>query len=218
MASLRTVEGAAERIGASLRATMFQRTMTRSLRWHDRMRSGELVSRLTTDVGRVLDAVVAVTTSFLPDAVMLAGVLALLFAFDPELALIGLAVAPVSARWRSGSVGSFERHSRMRGPSRDGWPGESTDLLRNVRAVQAFGRIDRAAAIFGTRNRAVLDVELRAIEVDARWTPMADVVLAIGAALVLVIGGRHVLSGALTVGQLLVVLAYLRDLYSPVRV
>jgi hypothetical protein len=39
-ASLRTAEGAAERIGAALRATTFQQTMTRSLRWHDRMRSG----------------------------------------------------------------------------------------------------------------------------------------------------------------------------------
>ncbi|MFI5695277.1 ABC transporter ATP-binding protein [Kribbella sp. NPDC051586] len=217
MASLRTVEGAAERIGASLRATMFQRTMTRSLRWHDRMRSGELVSRLTTDVGRLLDAVVAVTTSFLPDAVMLAGVLALLVAFDPGLALIGLAVAPVLAvlavrqrrRIRAAQHAARTESGRL--------AGATTDLLRNVRAVQAFGRIDRAAAIFGTRNRAVLDVELRAIDVDARWTPMADIVLAIGAALVLVVGGRHVLTGALSVGGLLVVLAYLRDLYSPVR-
>ncbi|MFC6157359.1 ABC transporter ATP-binding protein [Kribbella jiaozuonensis] len=217
MASLRTVEGAAERIGASLRADMFQRTMTRSLRWHDRMRSGELVSRLTTDVGRLLDAVVAVTTSFLPDAVMLAGVLALLVAFDPQLALIGLTVAPVLAvlavrqrrRIRAAQHAARTESGRL--------AGATTDLLRNVRAVQAFGRIDRAAAIFGTRNRAVLDVELRAIDVDARWTPMADIVLAIGTALVLVVGGRHVLTGSLSVGELLVVLAYLRDLYSPVR-
>jgi ABC-type multidrug transport system fused ATPase/permease subunit len=217
MASLRTVEGAAERIGAALRATMFQRTMTRSLRWHDRMRSGELVSRLTTDVGRLLDAVVAVTTSFLPDAVMLIGVLALLIAFDPELALVGLTVAPVLG------VLAVRQRRRIRAAQQDAraeagrLAGATTDLLRNVRAVQAFGRIDRAAAIFGSRNRAVLDVELRAVDVDARWTPMADIVLAIGAALVLVVGGRHVLAGALTVGQLLVILAYLRDLYSPVR-
>jgi ABC-type multidrug transport system fused ATPase/permease subunit len=95
--------------------------------------------------------------------------------------------------------------------------GATTDLLRNVRAVQAFGRADRASAVFGTRNRAVLDVELRAVDVDARWTPVADIVLAVGSALVLVVGGRHVLAGVLTTGQLLVVLAYLRDLYSPVR-
>ncbi|MGW1342707.1 ABC transporter ATP-binding protein [Kribbella sp. NPDC002412] len=217
MASLQTAEGAAERIGASLRATMFQQTMTRSLRWHDRMRSGELVSRLTTDVGRVLDGVVAVTTSFLPDAVMLVGVLALLCVFDPQLALIGLTVAPVLAAL------AVRQRRLIRTAQQDArtesgrLAGATTDLLRNVRAVQAFGRIDRAATIFGARNRAVLEVEQRAIGVDARWTPVADVVLATGAALVLVVGGRQVLAGALSVGQLLVVLAYLRDLYSPVR-
>jgi ABC-type multidrug transport system fused ATPase/permease subunit len=217
MASLRTAEGAAERIGAALRATTFQQTMTRSLRWHDRMRSGELVSRLTTDVGRVLDGVVAVATSFLPDAVMLLGVLALLFLFDPGLAVIGLAVVPVLG------VLAVRQRRRIRTAQQEAraesgrLAGSTTDLLRNVRAVQAFGRADRAAAVFGTRNRAVLDVELRAIEVDARWTPVADIVLAVGSALVLVVGGRHVLTGVLTTGQLLVVLAYLRDLYSPVR-
>jgi ABC-type multidrug transport system fused ATPase/permease subunit len=196
---------------------MFRRTMTRSLRWHDRMRSGELVSRLTTDVGRLLDAIVAVTTSFLPDAVMLAGVLALLVAFDPELALVGLTVAPVLA------VLAVRQRRMVRAAQQDAraesgrLAAATTDLLRNVRAVQAFGRIDRAAAIFGTRNRAVLDVEVRAVAVDARWSPLADGVLAIGTATVLVLGGRHVLAGTLSVGGLLVVLAYLRDLYSPVR-
>jgi ABC-type multidrug transport system fused ATPase/permease subunit len=217
MAGLRTAEGAAERIGASLRATMFHQAMTRSLRWHDRMRSGELVSRLTTDVGRVLDGVVAVATSFLPDAVMLLGVLGLLFAFDPGLAVIGLTVVPVLA------VLAVRQRRRIRAAQQEAraesgrLAGATTDLLRNVRAVQAFGRADRATAVFGTRNRAVLDVELRAVDVDARWTPVADIVLAIGSALVLVVGGRHVLAGVLTTGQLLVVLAYLRDLYSPVR-
>ena len=45
--------------------------MTLSLRWHDRMRSGELISRLTTDVGRVLDAIVALAATLVPDAVRL---------------------------------------------------------------------------------------------------------------------------------------------------
>src|SRR6201994_2711522 len=90
-------ERAAERIGATLRQSVFDRSMSLSLRWHDRMRSGELVSRLTSDVGRLLDGIVAVTTSLLPDTVMVVTVLAVLTAFDPELALIGLAVVPVLA-------------------------------------------------------------------------------------------------------------------------
>lgn len=217
MQTERYAEGAAERIGASLRAAMFSRAVTRSLRWHDRMRSGELLSRLTTDVGRLLDATVAVTTSFVPDAVLLVAVVVLIVSLDPVLALIGLAVVPLLAvlavRQRR-LVRTAQADARV---SSGQLVSTTSDLLRNVRAVQAFGRFDRVSAVFGGRNTALLGSELRAVDVQARWAPVADVVLALGSALVLVVGGSHVLSGALTTGQLLVVLAYLRDLYSPVR-
>jgi ATP-binding cassette, subfamily B, bacterial len=210
-------ERAAERIGATLRQDIFDRSMSLSLRWHDRMRSGELVSRLTTDVGRLLDGIVAVTTSLLPDTVMVVTVLAVLTAFDPELALVGLAVVPVLA------VLAVRQRRRVRSAQQDARTESGRlasitgDLLRNVRAVQAFGRIARARSMFGARNRALLEVDLHAVGVEARWSPMANLVLAGGSGLVLIVGGGHVLSGALSIGDLLVVLAYLQDLYSPVR-
>jgi ATP-binding cassette subfamily B protein len=210
-------ERAAERIGASLRQAMFDRTMSLSLRWHDRMRSGELVSRLTTDVGRVLDGIVAVTTTVLPDTVMVVTVLAVLTAVDPELALVGLAVVPILAML------AVRQRRQVRDAQQDArsesgrLAATTSDLIRNVRAVQAFGRTTRAGSIFGARNRELLRVDLRSVGVEARWSPMADLVLACGAGLVLVVGGAHVLAGTLTTGSLLVVLAYLQDLYSPVR-
>jgi ABC-type multidrug transport system fused ATPase/permease subunit len=217
MASMRVAENASERIGAALRTRMFGIAMTRSLRWHDRMRSGELVSRLTTDVGRVQDGVVALATSFLPDAVMLVAVLVLLFVFDPGLLLIGLTVIPllfVLAVRQRRRIRDVQQEARAESGR---LAGATTDLLRNVRAVQAFGRADRANADFGKRNQAVLDVELKAIGVEARWTPVFDILLSVGSALVLVVGGLHVLGGSMSVGELLVVATYLRSLYSPIR-
>jgi ATP-binding cassette subfamily B protein len=216
-ASIRISEGAAQRIGATLRSAVFERTMTRSLRWHDRMRTGELISRLTTDVGRMLDGITAIATTLLPDALTLLGVLVLLLAFDPVLALVGLTVIPllgalaVRQRRRIRAVQQVARTESGR------LAGSATDLFRNVRAVQAFGRTDRATEVFGAQNQAVLDVQLRGVDVYARWVPVADVVLAIGSALVLVFGGRRVLDGAISTGELLVVLSYLSSLYAPVR-
>jgi ABC-type multidrug transport system fused ATPase/permease subunit len=93
----------------------------------------------------------------------------------------------------------------------------AVDLLRNVRAVQAFGREDGATSVFRSRNRRLLDVNLRAMTTEARWAPRADIVLAAGAGLVLVIGGNQVLDGAMSTGDLLVVMSYVAALYSPVR-
>jgi ABC-type multidrug transport system fused ATPase/permease subunit len=210
-------EGTAERIGADLRTRLFDHTLTRSLRWHDRIRSGELLSRLTSDVGRLLDAVVATTTSLVPDAVMLVGVMVLVLSIDPTLALVGLSVVPVLAvlsTWQRRRVRAAQRAAREESGR---LAAVTTDLLRNVRAIQSFGRTDRATAAFSARNRLLLQAELGAVGVQARWTPVPDIVLAVGTALVLGVGGSHVLAGSLSIGGLLVVLAYLRDLYAPVR-
>ena len=217
LAGVMSVERAAERIGRRLRARVFDHAMSRSLRWHDRQPSGELLSRLTTDVGRLLDAIVALAETLVPDLVMLVAVLVILVVFDPGLALVGLAVLPVLA------LLAIRQRRRVRTAQQDARAGSgrlaatATDLLRNVRAVQAFGRTDRAARAFGLRNTALLRSQLRAVDTSARWTPLADVVLAVGAGLVLLVGGREVLAGRMRTGELLVVVAYLRDLYSPVR-
>ncbi|NIH84140.1 ABC transporter ATP-binding protein [Amycolatopsis granulosa] len=217
LASTVSAERAAEGVGARLRESVFEHTMELSLRWHDRMPSGELLSRLTSDVARMLAAVVAVATILIPDTFVLVVVLVVLALFDPGLALVGLAVLPllvVLAVWQR------RRVRRAQNDARDAWGNLSAvtnDLLRNVRAVQAFGRVDRARELFARPNRRLRDTEVKAATVSARWSPIADIVLSLGAGLVLVIGGRAVLSGSLSTGDLLVILAYLGDMYSPVR-
>src|SRR4051794_11807603 len=208
---------AAERIGGTLREVVFGHVLVLSLRWHDRMRTGELVSRLTSDVGRILDALVAVCTSLVPNVLLLAGALTLLLALDPALAWLGLLVLPVLAwltarmrrRVRAAELASREASGRL--------SATATDLLRNVRAVQAFGRLDRASAMFSRPNRHAVDAASRAVTTTARWAPVPDIVLAVGTGAVLVAGGLQVRAGVLTVGELLVVLMYLGDLQSPVR-
>jgi ATP-binding cassette, subfamily B, bacterial len=217
LGATRTAERAAERLGADLRHDVFTRSLRLSLRWHAGTRSAEVVSRLTSDVGRVLDAVTATTVGLVPDVLMLLGVVVVLLVLDPALAALGLLVVPVLAllslrqrrRVRASQVAARGAAGRL--------STTASDLLRNVGAVQAFGRLDRAVADFGRRNRDVLDASTAAVDVETRWAPYADVVLALGSATVLVAGGLQVRSGSLTTGALLVVLGYLRDLYSPVR-
>jgi ABC-type multidrug transport system fused ATPase/permease subunit len=208
---------AAERMGGELRQSAMDRVLALSLRWHDRMRTGEIISRLTTDVGRVQDAVVVTFTSLIPDLLLLTGALVLLFLVDPFLAWLGLVVIPPLA-WLSAVRRRRTRAAQLEARRADGrLTSVLTDLLHNVRAVQAFGRRDHAAALFREPNNASVAAEVRAATVSARWSPLLNLVLAAGSGIVLVTGGLQVLDGRLTVGQLLVVMAYLGDLQSPVR-
>jgi ATP-binding cassette subfamily B protein len=131
---------AAERVGADLRRALMDRLLRLGLPFHDRNRSGELLTRLAGDVNRVQDYLVAGFTVLIPEALLLLGMLVVLLRVDPVLAVAALAVVPPLAglavvRWRR--VRATQRTARA---ASGRLSAEAADLLRNVRVVQAFGQ------------------------------------------------------------------------------
>jgi ATP-binding cassette, subfamily B, bacterial len=93
----------------------------------------------------------------------------------------------------------------------------ATDVVRNVRAVQAFGNETNAQAHFERQNSTTAGASIFAMDLEARYSPLADIVLAFGTAFVLWFGVTRVTSGKITLGLLLVFLSYISSLYSPIR-
>jgi ATP-binding cassette, subfamily B, bacterial len=207
----------AERVGADLREAVFGRMLGLALPFHDRHRSGDLVTRLTGDVSRVEDSMVAWFTVLVPEVLTLAGMVVVVLAVDLTLGLAALAVAPplaVVVALRRRRIRAVQRASRDADAA---LAGEATEALRNVRAVQAFTREREAGGRFSGRSRGAVRAALTAMDLEARWSPVADLLLAAGGGLVLWLGVTAVTGGRMTLGTLLVVLAYLSSLYGPIR-
>jgi ABC-type multidrug transport system fused ATPase/permease subunit len=207
----------AERVGADLRQAVFGRMLRLGLPFHDRHRSGDLVTRLTGDVSRVEDSMVAWFTVLVPEVLTLAGMVVVVLAVDLTLGLAALAVAPPLAlvvALRRRRIRAVQRASRDADAA---LASEATEVLRNVRVVQAFTREREAAGGFSGRSRGAVRAALAAMDLEARWSPIADLLLAAGGGLVLWLGVTAVTSGRMTLGTLLVVLAYLSSLYGPIR-
>ncbi len=208
---------AAERIGADLRARVYQRLLLLSPRFHDRHRSGDLVTRLTGDVSRVQDALVAWLVAALPDALTLTGLLVMLLAIDPEMTAVALLVVPplgVLAVVRRRQIKVAQRESRTR---QGDLAARAAESLRHVRAVQAFAQQDTENGRFRRDNIGAVRAALRALDLESRYGPAADLTLAVGSGLVLWLGVVRVANGEMTLGLLLVVLTYLSGLYGPIR-
>jgi ABC-type multidrug transport system fused ATPase/permease subunit len=207
----------AERVGADLRESVFGRLLGLGLPFHDRHRSGDLVTRLTGDVARVEDSMVAWFTVLVPEVLTLAGMVVVVLAIDLTLGLAALAVVPPLAlvvALRRRRIRVAQRASRDADAA---LASEATEVLRNVRVVQAFTREGEAGGQFSGRSRSAVRAALGAMDLEARWSPVADLLLAAGGGLVLWLGVTAVTSGRMTLGTLLVVLAYLSSLYGPIR-
>jgi ATP-binding cassette subfamily B protein len=208
---------AAEGIGSALRSAVFEHLLRLSLRFHDRHRSGDLVSRLLSDVPRVQDALAAAFESLIPSALSLLGMLAVLLAIDVTLALAALAVVPLLALQVALSRTRIKAAEREVQDLEGGLAAQATEVLRHVRAVQAFDREEEETRRFRNDVTAAARASVTALAVQARHSPFSDLILAMGAGLILVLGVGRVLAGEITIGVLLVLLTYVSSLYDPIR-
>ncbi len=207
----------AEQLGADMRHGVMTRLLDLSGRFHDRHRSGDLVSRITGDVSRVQDALVAGYTVMVPEALTLVGMVVMLMALDPALGLIALGAVPVLVLVVVKRRRVVRRAQRIARDESGRLSSTATDIVRNVRVVQAFQRQKDSLDRFAERNDAATDTSISSMRVDARFSPLSNLVLSIGSAIVLYVGVLRVQQDRMTVGTLLIVLSYVGSVYGPVR-
>jgi ATP-binding cassette subfamily B protein len=154
---------------------------------------------------------------FVAACVTLAGMIYVTIRIDWQLALVALAISPVLLL-----VSRIYRR-RLRCQSREVKKLESSalavvqEVLAALRVVKAFGQEDREQERLDRRYSEGMQARLRLLLIEGGFGLIIGLTTAVGTATVLVIGMRHVRSGALTLGQLLLVMGYLSQLYAPLK-
>lgn len=208
---------AAERASAELRATVLRRLLHMPMPFFDRYSSGEILSRLGGDVERVQEGISRVLTTTVPELATLVGMSVVLFLIDPVVAAVGLVAAPLlaaSTLARRNPTNVLQREARAR---QGDLQSASTDIVRNARAVQGLAAEAWADERYRGRADASVSATLRQLQLQARFSPINDLILATVSGAVLWTGVARVSSGHLSVGSLLVVFSYLSGVYGPVR-
>ncbi|MDE2200193.1 MAG: ATP-binding cassette domain-containing protein [Rhodospirillales bacterium] len=191
-----------ERVAADLRAAMFNHVISLSPAFLDTARAGDVLARMTADVA-VLQALIGwVLSQWLRNAVMLAGALVMLVVTSPKLAGIVIVVAPVvvvpiivlGRRGRRLSRGAQDRVADL--------TAYAEETLAALRTVQAYTHeaIDRRR--FGQEVARAVEAALRRVRASAT-VMLLVILLGFGAiTFSLWVGGRDVIAGRLSGGEL----------------
>ena len=192
-----------ERVIADLRKGLFGRILTLDPSFYAHMRTGEVLSRLTTDIALVETLMTTSVSYALRNFLTLIGGVVLLFFVSPKLTGLVLLIVP----FLLGPIFIFGRRVRkLTVASQDrfagavGFAGESVDA---VETVQAFGREHSAIARFGAAVEDAFDASLKRMRARAWMTALIIVVMFGGVTLVLWLGARDVVAGQMTPGALL---------------
>ena len=209
--------GVGDRMMYALAADIFGHSQRLSLRYHDGQQTGDLVRRITSDTQCVRDLLMGVAVPLLTALVTLLVFFSVMWSLSPALTLIAL-LAAVPLPWMIRSLEPRMAQSTYEYQEIEGGiMALAEQTLSAMPAVQAFDRRELEVARFRKITDRSLRAYLRSIVMQLQFTVGVSASTAVGTAAMLALGGLQVLEGQLTIGSLLVFLAYLASLYGPVE-
>jgi ATP-binding cassette subfamily B protein len=200
-----------------LRGTLYAHLQRLSLAFHSRQRVGDLLYRITADSFAVQTMIMNGALPILSALVLLAGMLVVLFPLDPALTMLALTVVPVLFilislfNRRIIEIAGDVRATESRVYSLVQW------AMSSIKVVQAFTKEEEEHRRFMGASRESLQATLRLYSWQTLYSGTVNLVIAGGTALVVFAGARAVVSGTLSIGQLIVFISYLAQLYAPIN-
>ncbi len=213
--ALRAIAG--QGLMKEFRSMLFAHLQKLSLLYHDSQGLSDSVYRVQQDAPAIREIAINSVIPTLASAVTLASMVFVIVSIDWQLAVVAMAVSPV--------LFGFARYynSRMRGRYREARRTESDSIrvvqeaLGAFRVVKAFGRETGEQERFEEHADVGVRMRVRLGVAEGVFGLLVNLTIALGTALVLYVGVRNVVNGVLSLGDLLVVLAYIAQLYAPLR-
>jgi ATP-binding cassette, subfamily B, bacterial len=206
-----------ERFLLDLRGRFYAHLQRLPLDFFEGRRLGDVLSRLTGDIQAIESFVLSGVADALSYALRVTFFVGALFWLQWDLALVALIVAPVFWVAAQRTAKLLKRASREKRRRAGSIGAVAEEGLANMALVQAYGREATEAARFQEQNLASFHAQMTATRLRAAFGPLVEVIELTGALLVMGYGTYKLAQGALSLGGLLVFLAYLSKLYSPIR-
>src|SRR3984885_7716967 len=204
-------------VEVDLRDALYGALQSLELAFFDRQQTGQLMSRATVDL-QAVRFFLGYGLVFIAQSILTIALAAVaMFLLQPPLAALALAPVPfvVVIAW---AYGRRSRPALQEAQQRIAeLTAEAEENVSGVRVVKAFAQEDRQLARFEHSVGRVFDQQMYANLIQARYTPLISFLPNLGLALILLVGGRDVIHGSLTIGSFTAFYAYLLMLISPMR-
>jgi ATP-binding cassette, subfamily B, bacterial len=198
-----------------LRQRLFMHLQALGLRHHARMPVGDAVYRLQSDAAFLDQLLVRGVLPLVFSAATLAVMFAVLATIDLQLAVVSLAIVPLLYAW-------IRWYGRSLGPTAARTHAIESRLTARlhesfsaIRLVKSFAREPYEGRRFATAAGDVMEARVTLTGREAWFSLVVGNLIVIGTSLVLYFGGLHVIRGRITLGTLLLALAYLGFVYGP---
>src|SRR5438270_12521651 len=168
-----------------LRRTVYHHIQRLSLAYHDKKRTGDLISRVTSDIDAIQSLISNVLLGMLVQILTLLGMIGVMFYLNWRFTLIALSVAPALFLVVYSFTRRIKQASRAVGRKEGEVISVLQEVLSSIRVVQAFTREDYEQRRFEQESIESVGIALRARNLKAMLPPIVEIVVALGTCLVI---------------------------------
>ena len=204
-------------VGHDLRRQLYQQLQRLSLAEHSEAHKGDLLSRMTSDISAIQDFINSALLGIVVNVLTLAGMIGVMLYWSWRFTLLALAVAPALFIVVYVYTPRIKKASRAVKKKEGELMSDVSEILSSIHVVQAFARENYEDRRFEWESRQQVEAGLAARSTKAKLTPIVEVIVAVGTALVLGYGATLAVSGQISPGILVAFVLYLGKMYKPMR-
>jgi ATP-binding cassette, subfamily B, bacterial len=219
----------AQNLTARLRRQLFEHLQRLSLDWHGKQKKGDLVQRVTGDIANIEKLVTDGLIDLISAVLYVVGIVTVMLLVNWQFTLISIVIVPAMAFIVLGYTTSIKAASKKAAKAAGQVANVAAEDIGAITVLKAFTLEERESARFNKYVGKNREAGLRAGGLQAQFTPLVGILLAVGTAIILGVGA-YVAAGnkftifflsipafSITVGTLFVFLGYLKMLYQPFR-
>ena len=205
------------RVMTQVRERLYCHLQRLDLAYHSKAKSGDLIIRVSSDASRLQEILVTATLPLVVSMLTLVATVGAMFWLDASLTLLALLTFPlfiVAANRLSQRI----QDSSLKQRKQEGLvAATAAESIAAIKVIQALSLENAFAQIFARHNRASLHKTVETKRLSAALERIVDAVIALGMAIVLWYGSWLVLRDALSAGDVIVFLTYLKNAFKPLQ-
>lgn len=212
-----TIKLAGQKAIQDIRNDLYQSTIRKDMSFYNRQATGELMSRMTNDIGMMQEGMANVVCGLFRDTISFVSLLGVIFYRNWQLAILCFIVLPVTI-YPAQLIGKKIKNAARRSLDVMGGIGAILqETFAGIKVIKAFGLEERVIERFSSENRAFLNQYKRFIKYESLAMPVSEMITSLGIAAVVYLGGSQVLSGRMSPSELFSFIAAMIMLFTPVK-
>ncbi|ECQ6489515.1 ABC transporter ATP-binding protein [Campylobacter coli] len=200
-----------------LRFKVLKNLLKLDMDFFKRNRSGELVSRCTNDINALQSIVSNIIPDFFRELLTIVGLLIVVFYQSPILAFFALVVLPCAILPLVHFARKLKKYARSIQETNSDLLSRLSEIFSNIELIKASNTQNKESEKFVKQNNELCRLNLKSTRIDALTSPLMEIIGSLGVAAVIIIGGREVIHGTMSVGSFFAFITALFAIYTPLK-